>query len=170
MPVLLNGTAASSLQASEAACQALCAARPSDCGAWVTDVPGCVAPHHQTYNSSLCWLKQRSGGAKTVHNDCRVSGVMGSSGNTNTVSIAPPVPRDAAHAARNVLPGNCTLHAILPGGPLARRDPARASCGYWATKLLLNNKAAPFAAGRFRKVSGRMVSTRPLMTLPMFTS
>ena len=149
MPITLNGSDASSLANSEKACFKLCDERknygaPAErCIAWVVNVPGCKSPGHSSWKYSECWLKAGGGSIpKTIKNKCRVSGIVskmndgGSSNGANTVALA---------ALREDTPSMCTLHSLLPKSPIMRTNTS--SCGYWATKLMLNNQPAPFASG-----------------------
>ena len=145
MPIRLNGSDASSLANSEKACFTLCDERknygaPAErCIAWVINVPGCKSPGHSSWKYSECWLK--AGGdsiPKTVNNKCRVSGIVSKINDGGTSDGANTVFGEKS-------PSMCTLHSLLPKSPIVRSNTS--SCGYWATKLMLNNQPAPFASG-----------------------
>ena len=139
MPIHLNGSAAANVTAQAKACEALCAARHSygapaeRCDAWVISVPGCKSPGHSSWPFAACFLKAGGQTPKSIKNPCRVSGRIGGP--------------DAAPASL-ISAGDldmCSLHATLPPPPIIHANGS--SCGHWATKLMLNNKPAPFLAG-----------------------
>ena len=129
-PIQLNASDMVSINASEMKCAALCAGHTGEypCFAWVIDVPGCVAPGHTTFPNGSCWLK-RDKGVEKIKNACRISGIM--------IPKLLPQPQP-----------QCTLHSVVPAAPILMLPGANnASCGYWATKMMLNNAPTPYLAG-----------------------
>ena len=104
-------------------CEALCQ-NNSACHKWAIDIPGCASSHHKEYTDFECWLKAEH--TKRIENHCRISGVV-------------RYEQGAASA------GMCTLQSLIPGGSMTLKT--NGSCGYWATKLMINNEPAPFLAG-----------------------
>ena len=142
MPIHLNGSAAANVTASAKACEALCQARHSygapaeRCDAWVISVPGCKSPGHSSWPFAACFLKAGGQSPKSIKNPCRISGRIGGPDATQASLIS-------AASAGDV--DMCSLHATLPPPPIIHANGS--SCGHWATKLMLNNKPAPFLAG-----------------------
>lgn len=114
--------------ASAAKCEELCD-QESQCEAWSIDIPGCVFPGHETMNKSDCWLKSTAG--HLIRQTCRICG-------TRKQLPAPP-----AAAPPTAI---CTLHSMVPAVTTMPQANG-ASCGHWATKIMLNGKVAPFLAG-----------------------
>ena len=139
--VKLNATF--SINGSSAVCKAMCEAY-GGCRAWVIDIPNCVARGHSTFTDSLCFLKGKN--TQRMQNKCRVSGTVGGGVTVGSGGIV----EDAAHGNRAGRVSNgagkvCTLQSTIPKGPILQD--AAATCGYWSTKLMLNNEPAPFLAG-----------------------
>ena len=145
MPVQLNGTDNETLAASEKACAALCAGRnypgaaPDErCVAWVINVPGCVSAGHSSWKAQECFLKAGGEKPQMIRNKCRISGLVAKA--TDGTAAAAGSAADVEVSAEM-----CTLHALIPVPPIIKNTSS--SCGHYATKLMLNNKPAPFLAG-----------------------
>jgi len=149
---LINGgvklNATFSINGSSALCEAMCKTYKG-CRAWVIDIPKCVAPGHSTYTDSVCFLKGKN--TQRMLNKCRVSGTVSAVGSSDSSSSVDSIVVDPVHGNRSGRASDgsssnvCTLQSTVPRGPI--RQDATATCGYWSTKLMLNNKPAPFLAG-----------------------
>jgi hypothetical protein len=89
---------------------------------------------HTSWQHQECFLKGGAQQTRIIKNECRISGLVKHS----------VVNHDDAGVARSV-DNMCTLHALIPVPPII--DDTGSSCGHFATKLMLNNKPAPFLAG-----------------------
>lgn len=126
-----------SINGSSAICQTMCK-EYQGCLAWVIDIPNCVAPGHATFRDSMCFLKGKH--AQRMPNKCRVSGILAISSNTAMHDIG-----KSDGSNDGIIGDVCTLQSSIPEGPIVQD--AASTCGYWSTKLMLNNKPAPFLAG-----------------------
>lgn len=93
---------------------------------------GCLGGH-ASWQQQECFLKAQGQQPHIIKNECRISGVVKKDAAVDDA--------DATSSADNM----CTLHALIPLPPII--NDTGSSCGHFATKLMLNNKPAPFLAG-----------------------